>query len=91
MHVVVAGRHGRVALAASRQLTARGGQVSGVSLSAGAVLWRHALDGRGTGPVYADGVVYVGTHAGTVLAVDAETGRKPPRARRKMRIREAVG
>ncbi|MFJ2131105.1 PQQ-binding-like beta-propeller repeat protein [Streptomyces sp. NPDC087845] len=57
-----------------------------ISLSAGAVLWRHALDGRGTGPVYADGVVYVGTHAGTVLAVDAETGRKPPRARRKMRV-----
>lgn len=57
-----------------------------ISLSAGVVLWRHALDGRGTGPVYADGVVYVGTHAGTVLAVDAETGRKPARARRNLRV-----
>ncbi|MEV8106320.1 PQQ-binding-like beta-propeller repeat protein [Streptomyces sp. NPDC088135] len=57
-----------------------------ISLSTGVVLWRHALDGRGTGPVHADGVVYVGTHAGTVLAVDAETGRKPVRARRRMRV-----
>ncbi|MFJ1625892.1 PQQ-binding-like beta-propeller repeat protein [Streptomyces sp. NPDC088190] len=25
------------------------------------MLWRHALDGRGAGPVHADRVVYVGT------------------------------
>ncbi|MFE5092483.1 PQQ-binding-like beta-propeller repeat protein [Streptomyces sp. NPDC056638] len=57
-----------------------------ISLSDGVVLWRHALDARGTSPVYADGVVCVGTHAGTVLAVDAETGRKPARARRNLRV-----
>ncbi|MFE3944192.1 PQQ-binding-like beta-propeller repeat protein [Streptomyces sp. NPDC059118] len=66
--------------------TKYGRELFKISLSAGMALWRHAPDGRGTGPVYADGVVHVGTHAGTVLAVDAETGRKPVRARRNMRV-----
>ncbi|MFE6664887.1 PQQ-binding-like beta-propeller repeat protein [Streptomyces sp. NPDC057697] len=46
-----------------------------LGLSTGAVLCRHALDGSGAGPVLADGVIYVGTYAGTVLGLDAESGR----------------
>ncbi|CAL2069184.1 hypothetical protein GPN2_20960 [Streptomyces murinus] len=53
-----------------------------IGLSAGKVLWRHRLDSRGTRPVYAEGVVYLGTHAGTVFALNAVTGRKPHRSRR---------
>ncbi|MFC9619422.1 PQQ-binding-like beta-propeller repeat protein [Streptomyces sp. NPDC056930] len=67
----------------ARQLTYGRGLFE-ISLSTGVVLWRHRLDGPGTDPVHADGVVYVGTRAGTVLAVDAETGRKPARARRNL-------
>ncbi|MGW0768736.1 outer membrane protein assembly factor BamB family protein [Streptomyces sp. NPDC002676] len=57
-----------------------------IGLTTGRVLWRHKLDGPGTSPVYADGVVHVGTGAGTVLALDAETGHKPARARRAMPV-----
>ncbi|MFY4720934.1 PQQ-binding-like beta-propeller repeat protein [Streptomyces sp. LaBMicrA B280] len=57
-----------------------------IGLSDGKVRWRQRLDGRGTRPVYADGVVHLGTHAGTVLALNAETGRRPHRSRRGTRV-----
>ncbi|MFE9610695.1 PQQ-binding-like beta-propeller repeat protein [Streptomyces sp. NPDC006012] len=55
-----------------------------VALADGAVGWRHALDDGGTSPALADGIVYVGTGKGTVLALDAETGRGPRRGHRRL-------
>ncbi|MES9593854.1 hypothetical protein ABWK57_34200 [Streptomyces sp. NPDC094045] len=58
-----------------------------ISLSAGAVLWRHALEGReGPAPSMPTGSSTWARHAGKVLAMDAETGRKPVRAWRRMRV-----
>ncbi|MFH8384704.1 PQQ-binding-like beta-propeller repeat protein [Kitasatospora sp. NPDC018058] len=52
----------------------------------GTVRWRRTLDATASSPVYADGVVYVATVKGTVLAVDALTGRRPARRQRRRRI-----
>ncbi|GAA1960489.1 PQQ-like beta-propeller repeat protein [Kitasatospora viridis] len=52
----------------------------------GRVGWRVALNGPGSSPVYAGGVVYVATNRGQVLAVDALTGRRPSSRRRGMRV-----
>ncbi|MFJ8791776.1 PQQ-binding-like beta-propeller repeat protein [Streptomyces sp. NPDC102462] len=52
----------------------------------GAVRWRHTLDGSGTAPVLAEGIVYVGTDKGTVLALDADTGRGPRRGHRRLPV-----
>ncbi|MEU5798715.1 PQQ-binding-like beta-propeller repeat protein [Streptomyces sp. NPDC047813] len=57
-----------------------------IGLSDGKVRWRRRLDGRGTRPVHADGVVHLGTRAGTVLALNTETGRRPHRPRRGTRV-----
>ncbi|MFF4754692.1 outer membrane protein assembly factor BamB family protein [Streptomyces sp. NPDC002514] len=55
-----------------------------VALADGAVRWRHALDDSGTSPAFADGIVYVGTGKGTLLALDADTGRGPRRGHRRL-------
>ncbi|MER7921497.1 MULTISPECIES: PQQ-binding-like beta-propeller repeat protein [unclassified Streptomyces] len=57
-----------------------------IGLSDGKVRWRRRLDGRGTRPVHADGAVHLGTRAGTVLALNTETGRRPHRPRRGTRV-----
>ncbi|MFJ9446699.1 PQQ-binding-like beta-propeller repeat protein [Kitasatospora sp. NPDC101235] len=54
-----------------------------LDLATGAAHWRRALDATGGSPAYADGVVYVTTAKGTVLALDALTGRRPGRRQRR--------
>ncbi|MYU07791.1 PQQ-binding-like beta-propeller repeat protein [Streptomyces sp. SID8366] len=65
---------------------AGGGGLFRIGLSDGKVRWRRRLDGRGTRPVHADGVVHLGTRAGTVLALNTETGRRPHRPQRGTRV-----
>ncbi|MFJ8622300.1 PQQ-binding-like beta-propeller repeat protein [Kitasatospora sp. NPDC093550] len=57
-----------------------------IAPATGRVHWRRVLDAPAAIPVYADGVVYVTTSRGTVLAVDALTGRRPARRQRGQRI-----
>ncbi len=57
-----------------------------IDAATGRVHWRRALDAMGSSPVYADGVVYVTTAKGTVLALDALTGHRPALGRRRQRI-----
>ncbi|RKT09405.1 outer membrane protein assembly factor BamB [Streptomyces sp. 1114.5] len=52
----------------------------------GTVHWRRTLDAPGSRPVHADGVVYATTAKGTVLALDALTGRRPALRQRGQRI-----
>ncbi|MGW1177155.1 outer membrane protein assembly factor BamB family protein [Kitasatospora sp. NPDC002543] len=54
-----------------------------VRVATGLVHWRLPLDAAASAPVYADGVVYVTTAKGTVLALDALTGTRPARARQR--------
>ncbi|MER6525749.1 PQQ-binding-like beta-propeller repeat protein [Streptomyces sp. NPDC001508] len=64
--------------------TKAGRKLLKVARADGAVRWRHTLDGSGTPPVLAEGIVYVGTDKGTVLALDADTGRGPRRGHRRL-------
>ena len=48
-----------------------------IDLADGSPEWRCSLDAAVSDPVIADGVLYVATRKGKVLALDALTGRKP--------------
>ncbi|MFF0227306.1 PQQ-binding-like beta-propeller repeat protein [Streptomyces sp. NPDC004629] len=63
--------------------TKAGRKLFKVARADGTVRWRHALDGSGTPPVLAEGIVYVGTDKGTVPALNADTGRGPRRGQRR--------
>ena len=58
-------------------VTEYGGYVLGVDPADGTELWRFRANGETRDePVLGDGVTYVGTHGGSVYALDAATGEK---------------
>ncbi|MFE7528072.1 PQQ-binding-like beta-propeller repeat protein [Kitasatospora sp. NPDC057542] len=87
----LAGPHGASAVTVSGANAwvvgaARNRALMRIDPATGTVHWRRALDATAGSPVYADGVVYVTTAKGTVLALDALTGRRPGLRQRSRRI-----